>query len=57
MNEQLGLSKELSLTPDQMVQCHTVLNDKSIQDKFADKFVLVDGISADDVALAESYGF
>ena len=57
MNEQLNMSKEACFTEDQIVQCHTVLNDKSIQDKFGDKFVLVDGVAADDVMLAESYGF
>ena len=34
-----------------------MLKDKSIQDQFADKFVLIDGMSADDVMIAESYGF
>ena len=34
-----------------------MLKDKTIQDQSADKFVLIDGIAADDVMIAESYGF
>ena len=57
MNASIGIDKDLELTADQIVQCHTVLKDKSIQGRFGDKFVLVDGIAADDVKIAESYGF
>jgi hypothetical protein len=40
-----------------MLLSHTIYGSPEIQDHYADKMVLVDGMSSDDVGLALSYGF
>jgi|LauGreDrversion4_2_1035121.scaffolds.fasta_scaffold1365560_1 hypothetical protein len=37
--------------------CHTIFGSAQIQSEYAEKMVLVDGFSKDDLGLAHSYGF
>lgn len=45
------------LTADHLFMCSTILKSDHFQKRFSDKWVLIDGYSNDEVALAESYGF
>ena len=57
MNKLIGLSGQGRITENEVVLCHTILKSKHFQDRFRDKWILVDGFSRDESALAMSYGF
>jgi hypothetical protein len=52
-----GFEEGSGLIKDHMYMCTTPLQDEKYMRKYADKFVLVDGFSADDVGLANGYGY
>lgn len=45
------------LTKEEVVLCNTILKSDHFQKRFQDKWILVDGYSADDAELVMSYGF
>jgi len=52
-----GSAKAPKLTENEIVLCHTILRSESIQKRFANEWVLVDGYASDDAEIAMSYGF
>ena len=52
MNELIGLKAGLQLTENKVVQGHTPLKDKKIQDEFGDKFVLIDAMAPNEIEIA-----
>ena len=57
LNKPIGLSGDARITGKEVILCHTIFYSPHFQDRFADKWVLVDGIAPDEVKLAMSYGF
>ena len=57
MNTVIGLSGQGSITGNEVILCHTILKSKHFQDRFRDKWVLVDGFARDEAKLTMSYGF
>ena len=57
MNDMIGLKEPLQLSEGKVVQGHTALKDKQIQEKCGDQFVLVDAMVPNEIEIALSYGF
>lgn len=57
INKKMDLKKNCHLPEEDVILCHTVLRDPSIQRDLKDKFILVDGIFENTVELAKHYGY
>ena len=52
MNSMIGLKEPLQLSEGKVVQGHTPLKDKSIQEKCGDQFVLIDAMVPNEIEIA-----